>query len=456
MARHRLIENDLKLFLDSSSEVFKKKISQRVYSPWQNSIDERSLKLIHMILVKVSEDLKNNVKSDFSWLGSLNKLEEAKYIFTSSDYFPDRKEFFYKENTELKDAYISMVEALQDKGVTIDEVLLNKFIKKQGISIHPEIVQYFKNLNFNIDAVLLEVEVENNISTLIEMGYEYKMLKDKIKEIETKELNDMKSDEFHELLSFEDDTKTINDIENYKQRQLKKLEFIRNYLNTTEISKDRALELLKLLRVSFEQMDTYPEYNQNKYKNDILINFFCSSRLKTEAFYSDVQVGFIREIEERYDIKFLEKYNPPYSQKEQSQEEKMKDLDFKIDCMLVAFIQEIFDPYYGEDYKNDKFKDLSELRTKKYRNYQKEKVQAIKQYLKRTDIDRSRGIEMINLLDYHTPQNGEIELKGSESIYSVLYDMKENNIPLPKSCYTPEQLELIDMIQERFEFQYFV
>lgn len=46
MARYHLIDSDLDLFFTGDAATFKKKISKRVYSPWQERSNDKGLKFI--------------------------------------------------------------------------------------------------------------------------------------------------------------------------------------------------------------------------------------------------------------------------------------------------------------------------------------------------------------------------------------------------------------------------
>lgn len=141
MARHHFINNDLELFLNADAKEFKKKISKRVFSPWQSSADENGLNFLHMILARVITDRKLNSPAIHDWNSIFEKLTASGYKFTSEDYFPDAygRHFYIEQETPSgicsffdmlnEPQYLDMIKELHASGVAIDETELYKSLK---------------------------------------------------------------------------------------------------------------------------------------------------------------------------------------------------------------------------------------------------------------------------------------------------------------------------------------
>lgn len=293
MARHHFINNDLELFLNADAEEFKKKISKRVFLPWQSSLDENDLIFLHMILARVITDhqLKSSVIHD--WKTIFEKLTASGYKFTSEDYFPDvHGRHLYIEPAIAsgihsyfdmlnEPQYLEMIKELHASGVAIDEAELHKSLKKYG-DVSKIVTDFFSSVGFNLDTVLTEISVDNEIKSLTKSGYDAS------------------------LLNLDNAQKGISKkLDDYKKEQALKSDRIKDYLNTHEISPERANELYKCFSVSYEKMETYPEF-KGRYLADICCFYYCANELKTEAFFMDVQVDLIKLLEAKTNIKFLQ------------------------------------------------------------------------------------------------------------------------------------------------------
>lgn len=288
MARHHLIDNDVKLFFNEDSKSFKKKISQRVYSPWHTRSSDKWLKFPHMILSKAISD-----QTTCDWKAIFVKLAESGYVFTSSDYFPDeqgRHIYLMSEDKTTKfkptyfdmfkeSNYLDMIKELHLGGITVDENELLKFIKKSK-TLDTSVINFFSSIGFNLETTLLENSINKDIETLVIDNYDNEILNGRCNER----------------------------IKIYQEEQLVKSDRIKAYLNNNEISSDRANEIYRCFKVSYPKMNTYPEF-KDRYLADICIFYHCAKELRTEAFFMDVQVDLIKLLEEKSSVKFLQDHN---------------------------------------------------------------------------------------------------------------------------------------------------
>lgn len=301
MARHHLIDSDLDLFFTEEAANFKKKISKRVYSPWQERANDKWLKFIHMILKHVILTSYNQKSFVYEWKEIFAKLESAGYKFKSSDYFPNTggRQVRVQNNTNNGDYmyvdmfksshYLDMIKTLHAGGVTVDEAELHQFLKKVGI-VEKSVTDFFASIGFNLDSVLSEMSVNNDIETLTDSNFDRHLV----------QLTNTENQENSQL-----DERLVDRIKKYLEEQTVKSQRIKAYIESTDISVERAKEMYKKFSVSYSKMETYPEF-KGRYLADICISYSCADALKTEAFYMDVQLELIRQLEEKVNIKFLQ------------------------------------------------------------------------------------------------------------------------------------------------------
>lgn len=301
MARHHLIDSDLDLFFTEEAAIFKKKISKRVYSPWQERENENRLKLIHMILKHVILTSYSQKSVVYDWKEIFAKLEAAGYKFKSSDYFPDKigRQVRIQNNTKNGDYmyvdmfkslhYLDMMKSLHESGVAVDEAELHKFLKNLCV-VEKSVTDFFTSIGFDLDTVLSEMSVGHDIETLIDSHFDkYVLEPDKLS-----------------IQKF--DTKFGDKLKKYLEEQTVKAQRIKAYIENTDISVERANEMYKKFSVSYEKMETCPEF-KGRYLADICISYHCAGALKTEAFYMDVQVELIKQLEEKANVKFLQPHD---------------------------------------------------------------------------------------------------------------------------------------------------
>lgn len=290
MARHHLIANDLKLFLSASANDFKKKISSRVYSPWQKSTDERGFCLIHMILAHAIELAKKDEPQTFDWKSAFAKLEDANYQFSSSDYFPPDFfcSWFFSLSLDDKaiEVYLAMIKALHVGGIDVEQADLIKFLKKTR-HFDAKITDFFTLSGFDLTNTLREISVERDIATLTNSSFERVRFNPEV------------------TITCYNEEQLAAKLVEYKEEQQVKMNNIRSYLDSTQVSEERARELYKCFKVSYEKMETYPEF-KGKYLVDICLDYGMANCLKTEAFFTDAQVEMIHLLEEKSNIQFIE------------------------------------------------------------------------------------------------------------------------------------------------------
>lgn len=259
MARHHLIDNDLNLFLTTSASVFKKKISSRVSSRWQEHTNNRDFRFIHMILIHAIKLAKEDNTQSFDWPAVFVKLEEANYQFKSSDYFPSGSLDLFEDEYTIS-VYLSMIQALHVGKINIDQQELVKFLKKTGV-IDSAITDFFTLIGFDLKSTLLEVSVEHDISTLTNSSFESVRFNPEIT-----------------ISCYNAEQLAVKLVE-YEQLQQIKMKNIKDYLNSVKISEQRAKELYKRFRISYEKMETYPEF-KGKFLADICIDYGMALVLK--------------------------------------------------------------------------------------------------------------------------------------------------------------------------------
>lgn len=296
MARHHFINNDLELFLNADAKEFKKKISKRVFSPWQSSVDENDLNFLHMILARVITDhqLKSPVIHD--WKTIFEKLTASGYTFTSEDYFPDvhGRHLYIKPETPdgihsyfdmlNEPQYLEMIKELHASGVAIDEPELYKSLKKYG-DVAKTVTDFFSSVGLKLDTVLTEMSVDNDIRTLTYDYYDESKLNPDVEYLVT--------DDSQEKIAA------------YEKEQTLKISRIKDYLKKTDVSAERANEIYKSFVVSYPKMETCPEF-KGRYLADICMNYALYGSLKTEYFFMDVQLELIKQLEEKTNTKFLQ------------------------------------------------------------------------------------------------------------------------------------------------------
>jgi hypothetical protein len=298
MSRHHLIDSDLELFFTEDAATFKKKIAKRVYSPWQDRGNEKWLKFIHMILhhVVLTSYTQKSVIHD--WTAIFAKLEEAGYVFKSSDYFPENRghqvrvqnndkngDYMYVDMLKTSH-YLDMIKMLHAGGVAVDETELHKFLKKVGV-IDNAVTDFFGSIGFDLDTVLLEMSIDDDIEMLIDSNFDRYLL-------------NPSNTNIRQL-----DAKFNDKLKKYLEEQSVKAQRIKAYIDSTDISIDRANEIYKHFSVSYDKMETYPEF-KGRYLADICISYHMADALKTEAFYMDVQVELIRQLENKANVQFLQ------------------------------------------------------------------------------------------------------------------------------------------------------
>lgn len=298
MARYHLIDSDLDLFFTGDAATFRKKISKRVYSPWQERSNDKGLKFIHMLLKHVI--LISYIQKSFvyDWKEIFAKLEAAGYNFKSTDYFPEQNGHQVRITTNSKNGdysyvdmlksshYLDMIKMLYASGVTVDEAELHKFLKKVGV-VEKSVTEFFGSIGFDLDTILVEISVNNDIETLTDSNFD-------------RHLTQPANSDVRQL-----DDGLVDKIKNYLEEQTVKVQRIKSYIESTDISFGRANEMYKKFSVSYSKMETYPEF-KGRYLADICISYHCAGTLKTEAFYMDVQLELIRQLEEKVNVKFLQ------------------------------------------------------------------------------------------------------------------------------------------------------
>jgi hypothetical protein len=295
MSRHHLIDSDLDFFFTEDAATFKKKIAKRVYSPWQERGNEKRLKFIHMILHHVILTSYTQKVVIHDWKAIFAKLEEAGYVFKSSDYFPENRGHQVRVQTNKKNGdymyvnmletshYLDMIKMLHAGGVVVNETELHKFLKKVGV-VDKAVTDFFVSIGFDLEPVLLDMSIDDDIETLIDSNFDRHLLNPSNPNL---------------------DAKASDKIKKYLDEQTVKAQRIKAYISSTEISTDRANEIYKHFSVSYDKMETYPEF-KGRYLADICIFYACADQLKTEAFYMDVQVDLIKLLEAKTNIKFLQ------------------------------------------------------------------------------------------------------------------------------------------------------
>lgn len=298
MSRHHLIDSDLDLFFTEDATVFKKKISKRVYSPWQERSNEKWLKFIHMILKHVILTSYTQKSLTYDWKDIFAKLEAAGYTFKSSDYFPEPSGHHVRITTNAKNGdysyvdmlksshYLDMIKTLHDGGVVVDEAELHTFLKKVGI-VEKTVTDFFTSIGFDLETVLSEMSVNNDIETLTDSNFD-------------RHLTQSVNPEIQQL-----DARLDEKLKKYLEEQTVKSQRIKAYIEHTDISVERANEMYKKFSVSYSKMEMYPEF-KGRYLADICVSYKCAGELKTEAFYMDVQVELIKQLEEKVNVKFLQ------------------------------------------------------------------------------------------------------------------------------------------------------
>lgn len=298
MSRHHLIDSDLDLFFTEDAATFKKKIAKRVSSPWQERGNDQWLKFIHMILKHVILTSYTKKSVNYDWKVIFAKLEESGYTFKSSDYFPESRGHQVRITTNAKNGdytyidmlksqhYLDMIKMLHAGGVSVDEADLHKFLKTVGVVEKP-ITDFFSSIGFDLERVLLEISVDDDIETLIDSNFD-------------RHLTQPANQNNRQL-----DVRFNEKIKNYLEEQAVKVQRIKAYIEGTDISVERANEMYKHFSVSYDKMETYPEF-KGRYLADICISYHMANALKTEAFYMDVQVELIRTLEDKVNVKFLQ------------------------------------------------------------------------------------------------------------------------------------------------------
>lgn len=300
MSRHHLIDSDLDLFFTEDAATFKKKIAKRVYSPWQERGNEKWLKFIHMILHHVILTSYTQKVVIHDWKAIFAKLEEAGYVFKSSDYFPENRGHQVRVQNNNKNGdymyvdmlktshYLDMIKMLHAGGVTVDEAELHTFLKKVRV-VDKTVTDFFGSIGFNLNTILLEMSIDNDIKMLTDSNFDRHLLNPSNPNVQHL------------------DAKFSDKIKKYLDEQTVKAQRIKAYINSTDISIERANEIYKHFSVSYDKMETYPEF-KGRYLADICCFYACADQLKTEAFYMDVQLDLIKILEEKTNIKFIQEH----------------------------------------------------------------------------------------------------------------------------------------------------
>lgn len=299
--RTHLIENDIKLFLESAPDVFSSTIKKRIKT-WQTAEDGFGRNFLDLLVYQLAI---HHEKSDHLWVGIFDKLDSLSFQFQASHYFPDHE--LLGHYTDLRNPEIAfhskqVLMGLIQRGIPFQQADLECFIKVYGNKMDDSLLALFKRLA-PIDDVVLFSKVKDTIKHLIDDAYEHAVIDNPstASQFETAGIQSV----LLMLESFGGDS-VKNKLNSYLQGQQEKRTFILDYINSANITQSDAIELLRCFKPCSSVMINLDRLTRSG-RNHMLLYFenVRNNQLIPKQYFTKLQLELMEALQQKFNVQIL-------------------------------------------------------------------------------------------------------------------------------------------------------
>jgi hypothetical protein len=300
--RTHLIENDIKLFLESSPDVFSSTIKKRIKT-WQTAEDGFGRNFLDLLVYQLAI---HHEKSDHLWVEIFDKLDSLSFQFQAFHYFPDHE--LLGHYTDLRNPEIAfhskqVLMGLIQRGIPFQQADLECFIKVYGNKMDDSLLALFKRLA-PIDDVVLFSEVKDTIKHLIDDAYEHAVIDNPstASRFETAGIQSV----LLMLESFGGDS-VKNKLNSYLDGQQEKRTFILDYIDSANITQSDAIELLRCFKPCSSVMINLDRLTRSD-RNHMLLYFekVRNNQLIPKQYFTKLQLELMEALQQKFNVKILE------------------------------------------------------------------------------------------------------------------------------------------------------
>lgn len=289
--RYHLLNNDINLFLENSVEIFDKKIRTRV-KDWRTVTLNTSHNADFLQLLLIDSMYSHNRIESYDWPTIFQKLEKLNFTFKPFHYFAKilLNPSLDKNINSYNDLnYLSYINELKKRNISPYIEEMKYFISNQRSSINEEILNVFKSQIPEINAYILEEQVNNSVISFID---------------ENEELFNAANNHINGIARLL--VNIVGNNKEYKQEQAIKRKIILDYLDHPNISKERATEIIKMFRP--KASGVFDDFLQADDKKDMLsyIKKMSGDHDIKKNWYTAEQLSLISIIENKFGIVYLD------------------------------------------------------------------------------------------------------------------------------------------------------
>jgi hypothetical protein len=289
--RYHLLNNDIKLFLENSVDVFDKKIKTRV-KDWRTVTLNTSHNADFLQLLLIDSMYSHKHVESYDWPTIFQKLEQLNFTFKASHYFAKillNPSLDNDINSYNDLNYLSYINELKKRNISPYIEEMKYFISNQRTGVNEQILNVFREHIPEINAYILDEQVNNAVISFID---------------ENEEMFNAANSHINGIARL-----LVNMVGNnrqYKQEQDIKRKIILDYLELPNISKERAMEIIKMFRP--KASGVFYEFLQAHDKRDMLsyIQKMLGEHEIKKNWYTVEQLSLIHVIENKFGIAYLD------------------------------------------------------------------------------------------------------------------------------------------------------
>lgn len=299
--RTHLIENDIKLFLESAPDVFSSTIKKRIKT-WQTAEDGFGRNFLDLLVYQLAI---HHEKSDHLWVEIFDKLDSLSFQFQASHYFPDHElleHYTDFRNPEMAFHSKQVLMGLIQRGIPFHQTDLERFIKAYGNKMDDSLLSLFNTLA-PIDSIVLFSKVKDTIKHLIDDAYEHAVIDNPstASQFETAGIQSV----LLMLESFGGDS-VKNKLNSYLQGQQEKRTFILDYINSANITQSDAIELLRCFKPCSSVMINLDRLTRSG-RNHMLLYFenVRNNQLIPKQYFTKLQLELMKALQQKFNVQIL-------------------------------------------------------------------------------------------------------------------------------------------------------
>ena len=302
IVRTHLIENDIKLFLETTPDVFLSTIKKRIKT-WQTARDGFGRNFLDLLVYQLAI---HHSKSANFWVDIFDKLDKLDFQFKSFHYFPTHElseRVTPMSSPDMAFHQKELLLGLIHRNVPFEKKDLEVFIKSQHENIDESLMSILKTLS-PIDDILMFTLMKNNIKHLVDDVHEHSLIENPSVETQM-EVSAIKSilSQFQMMNGdVEDDT-----LDNYLKLQAEKRASILSYLDSASLTKKQALELLREFHPCGSVMiDLDRRTNANYSQMLLYFDKVRKNHLLPRQYFTKLQLELMDVIQTKFNVQILE------------------------------------------------------------------------------------------------------------------------------------------------------